>query len=70
MNYRRAYRLSAVTLLPLLGVFYGCAGMELAPKRQIWYYHKELPAAERAVETARARERTRNAPRSSPPRRR
>jgi OOP family OmpA-OmpF porin len=28
--------------------------MEFAPKRQIWYYHKELPAADRAIEAARA----------------
>jgi outer membrane protein OmpA-like peptidoglycan-associated protein len=28
--------------------------MEPAPKRGIWYYHKELPAADRAVEAARA----------------
>ena len=47
-------RLSAIGLLLLLGAFYGCAGMELAPKRGIWYYHKELPAADRAVEAARA----------------
>lgn len=31
----------------------GCAGMEFAPKKQIWYYHKELPEADRAVEAAR-----------------
>ncbi|MDP2657696.1 MAG: OmpA family protein [Candidatus Deferrimicrobium sp.] len=37
-----------------LGVLAGCAGREYAPKRAIWYYHKELPAAERAVEAARA----------------
>jgi outer membrane protein OmpA-like peptidoglycan-associated protein len=28
--------------------------MEPAPKGGIWYYHKELPAADRAVESARA----------------
>jgi outer membrane protein OmpA-like peptidoglycan-associated protein len=54
MNLKLAYRLSAICLLLLLGVFYGCAGREFAPKRQIWYYHKELPAADRAVEAARA----------------
>jgi outer membrane protein OmpA-like peptidoglycan-associated protein len=31
---------------------FGCAGRELAPKKGIWYYHKELPAAERAVADA------------------
>jgi OOP family OmpA-OmpF porin len=37
-----------------LGVLAGCAGREYAPKNTVWYYHKELPAAERAVEAARA----------------
>ncbi|OYV74511.1 MAG: hypothetical protein B7Z74_02150 [Deltaproteobacteria bacterium 21-66-5] len=37
-----------------LGVLAGCAGLEYAPKRTVLYYHKELPAAERAVEAARA----------------
>jgi OOP family OmpA-OmpF porin len=37
-----------------LAVFAGCAGVEYAPKRGIMYYHKELPAADRAVEAARA----------------
>ena len=54
MKRKLAYRLSAVGLVLLLGVFYGCAGREYAPKRGVWYYHKELPAADRAVEAARA----------------
>jgi OOP family OmpA-OmpF porin len=54
MKHKWAYRLSAVGLVLLLGVFYGCAGREYAPKGQVWYYHKELPAADRAVEAARA----------------
>jgi outer membrane protein OmpA-like peptidoglycan-associated protein len=54
MPLRLVNRLSAIGLLLLLGVFYGCAGREFAPKNQIWYYHKELPAADRAVEAARA----------------
>ena len=37
-----------------LGVLAGCAGLEYAPKRTVLFYHKELPAAERAVEAARA----------------
>jgi OOP family OmpA-OmpF porin len=37
-----------------LGVLAGCAGLEYAPKHTLLYYHKELPAAERAVEAARA----------------
>src|SRR5659263_461028 len=54
MNLKRMHRLSAVSLLLLLGVFYGCAGREYAPNRGVMYYHKELPAADRAVEAARA----------------
>ena len=54
MKLKWAYRLSAVGLVLLLGVFYGCAGREYAPKNSIMYYHKELPAADRAVESARA----------------
>jgi OmpA-OmpF porin, OOP family len=54
MKLKWAYRLSAVGLVLLLGVFYGCAGREFAPKNAVWYYHKELPAADRAVESARA----------------
>ena len=54
MHLKRAYRLSAVGLVLLLGAFYGCAGREFAPKNAVWYYHKELPAADRAVEAARA----------------
>jgi len=30
----------------------GCAGMEFAPKKAIWYYPNELPGAERAVDNA------------------
>ena len=37
-----------------LGALAGCAGLEYAPKRMYLYYHKELPAADRAVEAARA----------------
>jgi len=54
MSLNPLYRVSAIGLLLLLGVFSGCAGREFAPKRQVWYYHKELPAADRAVEAARA----------------
>src|SRR3989304_2348401 len=54
MTLKLVSRLSAVSLVMLLGVFAGCAGLEHAPKRGMMYYHKELPAAERAVEAARA----------------
>ena len=54
MTLRLVNRLSAVSLVMLLGVFSGCAGLEHAPKRGLMYYHKELPAADRAVEAARA----------------
>lgn len=45
-------RLLAILVL-FSGFLFGCAGREYAPKRQILYYHKELPAAERSVEAAR-----------------
>ncbi|MGA6993142.1 MAG: hypothetical protein WBX50_04510, partial [Candidatus Deferrimicrobiaceae bacterium] len=54
MPHRLVNRLSAVSLVLFLVVFSGCAGLEHAPKRGMMYYHKELPAAERAVEAARA----------------
>jgi outer membrane protein OmpA-like peptidoglycan-associated protein len=42
-------------LLPVIAlVFTGCAGMEFAPKRSVWYYHPELPAADRAIAKAQA----------------
>ena len=37
-----------------LAVLAGCAGLEYAPKRTVLFYHKELPAADRAVAAAKA----------------
>jgi len=47
--------LPIMAMLCFLSVLVGCAslGLEYAPKRNYLYYHKELPAAERAVEAAR-----------------
>jgi outer membrane protein OmpA-like peptidoglycan-associated protein len=44
-----------VLALAFLGSFIGCAGKEFAPKDpyMYWYYPKELPQADQAVETAR-----------------
>lgn len=42
-----------VIVLLSLNILIGCAGMEFAPKDGIWYYPKELPEADRAVEDAR-----------------
>ncbi|MBF0517739.1 MAG: OmpA family protein [Nitrospirae bacterium] len=42
-------------LLPVIALaFTGCAGLEFAPKRTVWYYHPELPAADRAIAKAQA----------------
>lgn len=46
--------LSAVCLFAVAGFLFGCAGREFAPDRQFLYYHKELPAAERALAAAKA----------------
>ncbi|MHB1024450.1 MAG: OmpA family protein [Desulfobacteria bacterium] len=55
MRTRSALKVIAVIGVCLfLGVLSGCAGLEYAPKRTSLFYHKELPAADRAVEAARA----------------
>lgn len=35
-------------------MFTGCAERVYAPKHAIWYYHKELPESDKAIEAARA----------------
>jgi len=47
--------LSMMAIFFLVGILSGCAslGLEYAPKGRFLYYHKELPASERAVEAAR-----------------
>ncbi len=53
----RTWRWSALVCIGvvcLAWAFAGCAGREFAPKRGVLYYHSELPAADRAVEAARA----------------
>ena len=54
-DFRVLRALLSMVILFLVSVLVGCAslGLEYAPKRQYLYYHKELPAAERAVEAAR-----------------
>jgi len=44
---------SIAIFFSLLGFLAGCAGVEYAPSRGVAMYHRELPAAERAVEAAR-----------------
>jgi len=53
-----------VLALCFLGSLIGCAGKELAPKDpyMYWYYPKELPGADRAVEAARQAGKDRGCP--------
>ncbi|MEO5356637.1 MAG: OmpA family protein [Nitrospirae bacterium YQR-1] len=50
----RESRILKVLFLLVLVAFVsaGCANMEYAPKRSVWYYHKELPEADRAIAKA------------------
>jgi outer membrane protein OmpA-like peptidoglycan-associated protein len=63
-TFRRARTVCWVAGLVFLGSSVGCArlGLEYAPKRGIAYYPKELPAAERSVESARAAGKDRECP--------
>ncbi len=54
MDSWRGRALALVGVLILAWAFMACAGREFAPKRGVMYYHPELPAADRAVEAARA----------------
>ncbi len=55
LDFRVSRALPMMAILFFLSGLLGCArmGLEYAPKRDYLYYHKELPAAERAVEAAR-----------------
>jgi len=53
MTRSRWHRFLCAGAMILVGILSGCAGLEYAPKRGILYYHRELPAADRAVEAAR-----------------
>jgi len=53
MGYRGPKALIAFCLVFLMSLLFGCAMKEYSPDRHFLYYHKELPAAEKAVEAAR-----------------
>lgn len=57
MNLSSVVRKLLIVLVGVisLSLMFGCAGKEFAPKSPYayWYYHKELPEADRAVEAAR-----------------
>jgi outer membrane protein OmpA-like peptidoglycan-associated protein len=52
MNSIALKRLFVLVSIFSLVFLIGCAGMEFAPKKGIWYYPKELPDAEKAVNNA------------------
>ncbi len=52
MDYRGPNALTASFLVLLMSLLVGCAGLEYSPDRHFLYYHKELPAADRALEEA------------------
>ena len=54
MGSRTWKALSCVGVLCLAAFLTGCAGRVYAPKNGVWYYHPELPAADRAVASAQA----------------
>ncbi len=56
--------LPSMAVLVLLSFLVGCAGMEYAPKGngKFMFYHRELPAAEKAVEAARQAGKDRECP--------
>ena len=56
--------LPSMAILVLLSFLVGCAGLQYAPRRdgRFMFYHRELPAAERAVAAARQAGKDRECP--------
>jgi outer membrane protein OmpA-like peptidoglycan-associated protein len=54
MSVHTVKGLVVACLVLSIGFLFGCAGREFYPKHQIWYYHSELPAADRALAAAKA----------------
>lgn len=52
MNLITAKILFIVIALLSLNLLIGCAGRVFAPKNSVWYYHKEMVDAEKALENA------------------
>ncbi|HMK50140.1 MAG TPA: OmpA family protein [Thermodesulfovibrionales bacterium] len=52
MQVKKSYFTILVSLITLV-LFAGCAGMEFAPKRGVWFYPKDIVAADKAVTAAK-----------------
>jgi outer membrane protein OmpA-like peptidoglycan-associated protein len=55
------YLIISVTLFSF-AILTGCAGLEFAPKRGVWYYPKELVKADKAVKAAKREGKQRECP--------
>jgi len=62
MRVSRSKALLVVLVVSAVGFLAGCANMEFVPNGKYFFYHKELPAAQRAIDAARSAGRDRECP--------